>query len=82
MGSPNFSRSGTTSPLGKLDSELPKQRISGLTLAALIRQAAENDMTLAEYVRMVLDIRAHGVDALSRMHGERIKRVAGMRDGM
>lgn len=75
---PMASRTGFSSPFGKLDAELPKQAISGLTLAGLQRVASENDMTLAEFVRTVLDVRVHGVDAMKRMHGERIERVVGI----
>lgn len=78
---PAFSRNGTTSPLGKLDAELPKQRISGVTLGALQRLASESEMTLAEFIRMVLDARAHGVDAIKKMHGDRIEQVVGIGEG-
>lgn len=79
--SPSFSRNGSTSPLGKLDGELPKQRISSQTLAELQRQASEHDMPLAEFIRMVLDLRAFGADTLKKMHSSRIERVAGIGDG-
>lgn len=76
-----LSRNGVSSPFGKLDASLPKTMISSLTLAELQRQAAQNDMTLAEYVRMILDIRAHGLCAMKRMHDERLERVASIGDG-
>ena len=78
---PAFSRNGSTSPLGKLDGELPKQRISSQTLAELQRQAAEHGMPLAEFVRLLLDLRAFGADTLKKMHQERVDRVAGTGEG-
>ena len=73
-----LSRSGSTSPLGKLDDELPKQRISSLTKSELQRQANECDMPLAEYIRVKLDVIAFGPDMVRRMHRERADLVVGM----
>ena len=70
-----FQRTGSTSPLGKLDAELPKQRISGETLARLQLKAAEAGMPLAEFVRHVLDCKAWGVSHVASLHAERIRRV-------
>jgi NAD(P)-dependent dehydrogenase (short-subunit alcohol dehydrogenase family) len=74
---PLESRTGTTSVLGKLHGELPKQRISLDTLEVLQRKAAAADMTLAEYVRAVLDINAFGEAHMASLAAERIRRVVG-----
>lgn len=78
---PLASRSGSTSPLGKLDAELPKQKVSGLTLAELQRRASEAGMPLAEFIRLQLDVIAFGMDTVKRMHLERIEQVVGMGEG-
>lgn len=75
---PSFSRTGLSSLLGKLDAELPKQKIAGITLAELQRQAATVNLTLAEFIRLVLDAQVVGVDTLRSIHDERLKLVVGM----
>lgn len=75
---PLESRTGASSPLGKLQGELSKQRISLDTLEALQRKAAEADMALAEYVRMVLDIHCFGAEHIASLAAQRIRQVVGM----
>lgn len=75
---PFASRSGATSPFGKLDAELPKQRISGLTLSELQRKATECGVPLAEFIRVHLDVVAFGKDTVQRMHADQIEAVVGM----
>lgn len=72
---PRFQRTGSSNPLGKLDADLPKQRINGETLARLQLQAAEAGMSLAEFVRLVLDCKAFGSEHVASLHAERIRRV-------
>ncbi len=84
MGEPNdtaFARTGTSSPFGKLDDVLPKQKISSFTLARLKEQAGQAGKTLAEYLRLVLDTQAHGVDTVKRMRADEVDLVVEMRDG-
>lgn len=76
-GDSSFQRTGTSSPLGKLDAELPKQRISSETLGRLQLLAAESGMSLAEFVRLVLDGRAWGAAHVANVHAERVRRVVG-----
>lgn len=77
MNEPSFSRSGTTSPLGKLTEQIPAIRISGETKDALEAEAKRAGLTLQEFVRELLVIRAHGVDTVRRMYEERIGVVSG-----
>ncbi|MGV8822998.1 MAG: hypothetical protein ACWA66_02105 [Methylibium petroleiphilum] len=72
---PRFQRTGSSSPLGKLDAELPKQRINSETIARLQLQAAEAGMSLAEFVRLVLDCKAFGSEHVASLHADRIRRV-------
>jgi hypothetical protein len=74
---PLESRPSTSSVLGKLMGELPKQRISLDTLDALQRKAANAEMTLAEYVRTLLDLHCFGEAHLASLAAERIRRVVG-----
>lgn len=73
-----FSRKGVSSPLGKLDDELPKIRISSFTMAVLKRMAAEADMNPSEFVRTRLDVLAFGVDEVKRMRSTQLDRVVRM----
>ena len=70
-----FSRTGSTSPFGKLDDELPKQKISSVTKAALQQLAAESGLPLAEFLRIKFDVMAFGADEVKRLHGAHIDRV-------
>lgn len=74
---PLESRTGSTSLFGKLDAELPKQRISLDTLVALQRKAAEANLSLAEYVRTVLDVQAHGFERVASLAASRLRQVVG-----
>jgi hypothetical protein len=76
---PIESRTGTTSVLGKLMGELPKQRMSLETLEMLQRKASAVDMTLAEYVRTLLDCHCFGEEHIANLQAERIRRVVGTR---
>lgn len=73
-----LSRTGASSTLGKLNAELPKQRISMDTLDGLQALETKVGMPLAEYVRTVLDCHVHGADHVAMMAAERVRRVAGM----
>ncbi len=74
---PLFSRSGVTSPLGKLTEQIPAVRIAGETKEVLEVEARKAGLTLQEFVREVLVIRAHGINAVRRMYEERCRVVSG-----
>ena len=74
---PSFSRSGVSSPLGKLTEQIPAIRVSGETKDILERDASRAGMALNEFVRELLDIRAHGLEAVHRMHDARLQVVSG-----
>jgi len=75
---PEFARTGLTSTLGKLTEVIPAVRVSLDTKASLEREASRAGMTLAEFVRYLLDIRALGLDEVRRLQEERLKVVSGM----
>jgi hypothetical protein len=72
----SLSRSGSTSPLGKLNCELPKIRISEATDLVLRHKAAEEGLSLSEFVRIHLDAIAFGPDHVAMMAADRVRRVA------
>lgn len=72
-----FSRSGRTSPLGKLIAELPKVRMAEETREELERRARSAAMNLSEYIREVLLVHVHGKQAVLKMHQDRLDAIAG-----
>lgn len=77
---PAFSRSGATSPLGKLTEQIPAIRVSIETKEALDAEAKRAGMSLLEFVRELLVIRAHGLPAVKRMYDLRADVVSGKVD--
>jgi plasmid stability protein len=71
-------RTGASDPLGKLDDRLDEQRISGDTKAALQVQAAAAGKSLAEWVRFVLDVQAHGIDRVRSLHDRKFDLVGNL----
>lgn len=67
-------------PLGKLDDELPKQRIHSEVKERLREQAQRSGMKLMDYIRLVLTAKAFGPDTLATMHADRIRQVCGSVD--
>ena len=64
--------------LGKLDAELPKMRMNLECLQYHQRRAAETHMSLAERIRMLLDIDyAGGLERYNSLQAERNSRVVG-----
>lgn len=72
-----FQRTGSTNPLGVLDDELPKIRIGSETLARLRLIAAQEGMSVSEFVRLHLECKAFGVDVVANVSANRIRRVGG-----
>lgn len=72
------SRSGVTHPLGKFTAEFPKYKGPEETKAILERKAARLGLSLAEYLREMAMIDAHGVDTIKSLHTSRIDAVAGI----
>lgn len=77
--SPLESRTGTSGMFGKLGAELPKMRMSIETLIGLQHRASDASMSLAEYVRMVLDCHVFGPDHVANLAAERVRQVVGKR---
>lgn len=72
------SRSGHSNPFGKLTAEIGKVRVSEETHEALEKEARSAGMTLQEFVRQVLEIRAHGFDMVAKIQADRLRVVAGL----
>lgn len=72
-----FSRGGVSHPLGKFTARFPPFKAPERTKEILAQRAARLDMTLAEYMRELAIISAHGADTLKSLHVERIDAVAG-----
>lgn len=76
-GLPLFQRTGHTNPLGALDDELPRMRMGSETIARLRVFAAQEGMSLSEFVRMFLEGLAFGPDVVIEATADRIRRVCG-----
>ena len=72
-----FSRSGATSPLGKLTEQVPAIKIDGETKELLEQQARAAGLPLQEFVRELLRIRAHGLGTIQKIYAERLSVVSG-----
>lgn len=75
---PLYSRSGATSPFGKLTAEFPKFKAPEETLDGANQLARLAGMTLSEWVRTLVMLRVHGLDMVQRMHETRLNVVAGI----
>lgn len=71
-----LSRSGSSSPLGKLSFETTV-RVAEPVGEELERQARVLGMTLTEYVRDILTIKAVGYDHVRKLYQDRLEMVAG-----
>lgn len=77
MSESSFARSGSSSVLGKLTAEVPKIRIPELTHELLEAEARKAGLTLSEFVRDLLLVRAHGLSHVTSLYEDRLKVVAG-----
>lgn len=71
-----LSRSGSTSPLGKLSYET-KVRVAEVVGEELERQARDLGLGTGEYIREVLTIKALGYDYVRKLYQDRLEMVAG-----
>lgn len=71
-----LSRSGSTSPLGKLSYET-KVRVAERVGEELERQARELGLGTTEYIREILTIKALGYDHVRNLYQARLEMVAG-----
>lgn len=74
---PAFSRKGISSPFGKFTATFPRFKGPEETHQKLTEIAAENGMTLAEFIREMCIVRAHGEEAVRSVHVQRIAVVTG-----
>lgn len=72
----NLSRSGSSSPLGKLSYET-KVRVAEVVGEELERQARALGLGVGEYIREVLTIKALGYDHVRKLYEDRLEMVAG-----
>lgn len=73
-----LSRSGHTTAFGKLTAEIPKVRVPEATHEILEFEARKAGLTLSEFVRELLMVRAHGLAHVSSLYESRLRVVAGM----
>lgn len=73
-----LSRSGRTSPRGKLDAVISPIRVDEETHAIIRKLAAEQGLNPSEWVRELVMVRCYGVDALLASQRDRLMSVAGM----
>lgn len=77
MTAPLLSRSGRSNPLGKMTAEIPKFRVPEETHEALEREARLAGLSLTEFIRELLMIRAHGEEEVASLYARRLAVVAG-----
>ena len=63
--------------IGKLDDSIETFRINGETKARLQVLAAQSDMNLTEFVRLVLECRAWGAEHVASLAADRIRQAVG-----
>ena len=67
------------SPLsGSMDDTIAAFRIGGETKAILQQQAVSVGLNLTDYVRLVLQVRAHGHEEVRRLQEQRLRVVSGL----
>lgn len=74
---PLLSRSGHTSPFGKL-TPMPTVRLGDATVEKLRCMASAEGLPWGEFVRTLLEIRAHGAGHVASVAAERVRRVSGI----
>lgn len=75
---PRFGRTGFSNAFGKLNFELPKIKLPDETGEIISAEAAKAGMPINEFVRTVLMVRAHGVDAVLSVERDRLMSAAGL----
>ncbi len=70
-------RGPTSDIFGKLDTAVPEVRINSDALEILRRKAADNQMTLSEWIRIRLYVDAMGLDHVLSVNEARIRRASG-----
>ena len=76
----SFSRTGVTSPLGKLTEPIGPFKVPVETKEILEREARCAGLTLNEFLRDLAMIRAHGSEEIRRLYADRIAVVRGKID--
>lgn len=74
---PAFHRKGISSPFGKFTAKFPPFKGPEETHRILTELATENEMSLAEFIREMCIVRAHGEEAVRSVHIHRIAVVTG-----
>ena len=76
---PAFHR-GNSDPLGKLDDKIDEFRIDSETKAILNMQAVRQGKTLAEWMRFMSQVQAHGLDRIRKLHLQKFDAVGNLSD--
>lgn len=75
---PSLARRAGRNPFGKLTGDLGHLRVPSGTKEILEEMAAAADLDLADFVRLSLMIRAHGLEAVISVEQSRLELVAGI----
>lgn len=75
---PAFSRAIPSALIGTYDDQLPAIRVHSETKRILDRLAHEAGLPLNEFVRLLVMIRAHGVDEVAKVQAHRLSVVSGL----
>lgn len=75
-----FARSGHTNQLGKLTRDVGHLVLPEDVGQIIAERAHEEGMPIIEYVRLLCAISAFGADHIAKIHAERLRRMAGIRN--
>lgn len=73
-----MSRGVPSAIIGKYTDQIPAIRIAPETKDELERQAHDAGVNLNEFVRLLLMIRAHGLDTVLKVQEQRLRVVSGL----
>lgn len=72
MDRPLLSRNGQAHPMGKFDAQLERINVHQETLDRLRSLASEKGVTLSEYVRTILEVKAFGLAHVQMMQAQQL----------
>jgi len=74
---PSFMRTGTSNPIGKLTEPVGPVKIPVETKELLEQESRKAGLTLNEFIRDLLMLRAHGEEVITSLHHQRMAVVLG-----
>lgn len=73
----SFARSGSSHPLGKFDTTLPETACHQPLVDKLRVLASEAGVSVSEFIRTTMEVRAWGAEHVASLETQRIRRIAG-----